>query len=169
MYAWTKLNRSTPVGPLTTASNETVSYPKEMAGRLQQQYKNVFSTPQLSKTEAVPISLQVPTDEDHQLLTNIKLEIRDIVASINNIKPDSVAGPDGLHARLLRNCRSELAKPLQQLWCKSLSEGEELKPGTVTPIHKGCSRGQARNYHPVVLTSHFIKIIGSSDNSLLNT
>ena len=33
-----------------------------------------------------------------------------------------------------------------------------LKTGNIVPIHKGGSRGEAKNYRPVALISHIIKI-----------
>ncbi|KAK3863769.1 hypothetical protein Pcinc_030491 [Petrolisthes cinctipes] len=70
--------------------------------------------------------------------------------------------PDGFHARLLRNCKEELAVPLplQILWTESLKTGTippALKTAIITPIHKGRNKGLLKNYRPVALTSHLIK------------
>ena len=51
--------------------------------------------------------------------------------------------------------------PLHMIWKKSLSRGEIpaiLKTANIVPIHKGGSKGEAKNYRPVALTSHIIKI-----------
>lgn len=55
----------------------------------------------------------------------------------------------------------ELAKPLQELWAKSLANDtvpNTLKTGIITLIHKGGSRGLPKQYRPVVLTSHIITV-----------
>ena len=35
----------------------------------------------------------------------------------------------------------------------------------VTPIYKGGSRGEAKNYRPVALTSHIVNVSNASDAS----
>lgn len=62
----------------------------------------------------------------------------------------------------LKKCKDELAVPLKIIAAKSLNTGKvppPLKKGIVTPIHKGGNKGLAKNYRPVVLTSHITKII----------
>merc|ERR1711888_508941 len=47
------------------------------------------------------------------------------------------------------------------IWRKSLSTGKIpsiLKTANIVPIHKGGSKGEAKNYRPVALTSHIVKI-----------
>ena len=51
--------------------------------------------------------------------------------------------------------------PLQLLYEASLKTGEtptDLKRAIITPIYKGGSRNLPKNYRPVALTSHLIKI-----------
>merc|ERR1712030_58428 len=60
-----------------------------------------------------------------------------------------------------KQCKRELSRPLYLIWKKSLSTGEIpniLKTANIVPIHKGGSKGEAKNYRPVALTSHIIKI-----------
>ena len=55
-----------------------------------------------------------------------------------------------------------IAHPLQLLYKASLKTGEiptELKRAIITPIYKGGSRNLPKNYRPVALTSHLIKIL----------
>ena len=62
---------------------------------------------------------------------------------------------------LLKTCREELSKPLHVLWRSSLDTGiipEELLLVQICPIHKGGSRSIPKNYRPVDLTSHLIKV-----------
>ena len=62
---------------------------------------------------------------------------------------------------LLKSCRTELNKPLYVLWRSSLDNSSipvELLLVLICPIHKGGSRSLPKNYRPVALTSHLIKI-----------
>ena len=55
-----------------------------------------------------------------------------------------------------------LAHPIQLLYKASLKTGEipiDLKRPIITPIYKGGSRNLPKNYRPVALTSHLIKIL----------
>lgn len=73
----------------------------------------------------------------------------------------SAAGPDGIPAVLMRQCAQTVSAPLQLLWRKSLDTGDipsQLKHGNITPIYKNGPRTEPKNYRPVALTSHVIKI-----------
>jgi hypothetical protein len=54
-----------------------------------------------------------------------------------------------------------LKRPLFLLWRSSLDAGiipTDLLLVLVSPVHKGGSRGAAKNYRPVALTSHIVKV-----------
>ena len=56
---------------------------------------------------------------------------------------------------------NELKRPLSILWQASLKHGQipsDLLLVLVSPVHKGGSRGVPKNYRPVALTSHLIKV-----------
>ena len=55
-----------------------------------------------------------------------------------------------------------LAHPLQLLYKASLKTSKipiDLKRATITPIYKGGNMNLNKNYRPVALTSHVIKIL----------
>ena len=61
----------------------------------------------------------------------------------------------------MKICRKELRKPLFIIWRASLQHGiipADLLLVLVSPVHKGGSRGAPKNYRPVALTSHLIKV-----------
>ena len=94
-------------------------------------------------------------------LTFIKLTEEDIVAACSELKTSSAAGADGVPASLLKNCRQELSRPLFILWRASLDQGlipADLLLVLISPVHKGGSRGLPKNYRPVALTSHIVKV-----------
>ena len=62
---------------------------------------------------------------------------------------------------LLKQCKRELSIPLYLIWRGSLDTGiipEELLLVLISPIFKGGNRSIPKNYRPVALTSHLIKI-----------
>jgi hypothetical protein len=86
-----------------------------------------------------------------------------MIEAIKELKAESAHGPDGFPSIVLKKCSSTLASPLCILWRKSLNSGYvpcSLKEATITPIFKGgsVSKGYAKNYRPIALTSHLIKI-----------
>ena len=75
---------------------------------------------------------------------------------------NSSRSPDEFPAILLIQCSKSLAHPLQLLCKASLKTGEipvDLKQTIITPIYKGGSRNLHKNYRPVALTSHLMKIL----------
>ena len=162
-YAKRKFKNMETVGPLVDESGKLVDNPREMAQILKEQYESVFSTPDCNMVVADPTLFftDLPGSRTHRL-SSITVSEEDIITAINKIAPDSAAGPDGFHAQLIKKCKHELATPLQILYSSQLQAGvvpDLLKVGLVTPIFKGGNKGLAKNYRPVVLTSHLIKIL----------
>ncbi|KAK4325495.1 hypothetical protein Pmani_003945 [Petrolisthes manimaculis] len=95
-----------------------------MADLLKSQYESVFSRPRTDRTTGDPLSLFDDRPNDQLTLSSINITKEDIVIAIDNIAPDSTAGPDGFHAQLLKKCKLELATPLQSLWSTSLENDD---------------------------------------------
>ena len=98
--------------------------------------------------------------EDLAML-DIEFTEDDIVAACSELKITSAAGADGVPASLLKDCKKELSKPLYLLWRASLDQGlipADLLLVLISPVHKGGSRGLPKNYRPVALTSHIVKV-----------
>ena len=148
------------IGPLFNSAKELITSPKKMAEILKNQYDAVFSVP-LEPMLAQSDIFSTNDTSEGPLLTDISFEPADIEDAIDELSASSAAGPDQFPALLLKQCKKDLSKPLYLIWKKSLSTGEIpniLKTGNIVPIHKGGSRGEAKNYRPVALTSHIIKI-----------
>ena len=149
----------TAIGPLLDSARKLVVCPSKMAEILRRQYDAVFSDP----IEPMMLSTDIfdKTDNENPVLLDISFEPADIEDAIDELSPNSAAGPDQFPAMLLKQCKKTLSKPLYLIWKKSLKTGEIpniLKKANIVPIHKGDSRGEAKNYRPVALTSHIIKI-----------
>ena len=152
-YAKRKAKIHTPVGPLKDSMGEIINTPAEMANTLSQQYKSAFSNPVVMSLNTS--NIPTPSIED------ITFSEADIVGAIDEVSNNAAPGPDGFPAIMLKNCKHELAKPLYLLWRKSLDSGEvpdELKLSNIIPIHKGGNKQAAKNYRPVALTSHLVKV-----------
>ena len=94
-------------------------------------------------------------------MLDLDFDEHQIAGVIDEISANSAAGPDGFPAIVLKKCKEELRKPIYLIWRRSLDDGDIpdiLKTSNITPIHKGGSRQLAKNYRPIALTSHLIKI-----------
>ena len=94
-------------------------------------------------------------------LCDISFTREDIEKACLQLSSSAAAGPDGVPAALLKSCRKQLSQPLYHLWRGSLDCGSipaETLLVIICPIHKGGSRSLPKQYRPVALTSHLIKI-----------
>ena len=103
------------------------------------------------------------TDESEEqgTISDIDFSVNDIKDAMGELDESSASGPDQFPSIILKKCREYLAEPIYLIWRISLDSSEipEIyKTANVAPIHKGGSKGEAKNYRPVALTSHIIKI-----------
>ena len=135
---------------------EMVTDPEKIADKFQDHFCSVFSNPenpnkQLPSYPAFPI--EYPMSDI--IITNEK-----IIKAVSKIHENS-SGPDGdIPARVLKECRFSLSKPLNLLFTKSYETGivpQFYKKQSVCPLHKKGSKVFASNYRPISITSHVIK------------
>ena len=148
------------VGPLINKDKKLVNDPLEMAEILSEQYSSVFSSP---KNEDTELNTLFPDHDTSDLpsLSQINFTDAQLADAMKDLAPNAAPGPDGFPAILLKKCSAALAPPLARIWKASFESGEipaVCKSATITPIHKGKSRAVAKNYRPVALTSHLIKV-----------
>lgn len=161
-YAASKSIVRARVGPLTDSDGRTVHEAQEVVEVLLRQYESAFSTPRKKHVIDSPEDFFRQIPDCTSQLTDIPLNRRDIEEAINEISNNSAAGPDHFPAVLLRHCATELSVPLLSLYKNSLQCGiipKPLKCARITPIHKGGSKMEAKNYRPVALTSHITKVL----------
>ena len=153
-----KFNKVKPaIGPLLDKNNQYIVENLDMANLLSAQYSSVFSTP---KDAPIDPNTLFDSEEDGDL-KDINFTPDDIKKAISDIAANAAPGPDGFPAILLRNCKEELAQPLHQIWRECLDLGitpPSLKFSRIIPIHKGDSTALPKNYRPVALTSHLVKL-----------
>jgi hypothetical protein len=165
-YANRKRTTTSKVGPLINKNQKYVEDPQEISELLNEQFKNSFTKPKPQwKIESIEDHFRIdPNDNntlDQNFLENFTFTKDDMVGAMSKIKENAAAGPDTWSAKFLKECKSTMARPLCILWRKSLDTGlipNKLKETNITPIFKGGDRSMAKNYRPVALTSHLIKI-----------
>ena len=152
---------TTGIGPLIDAAGSVVSTACEMAGMLSTQYTSVFSKPKnpLQRPEDIFPDRDIP--QGTPSLCDIEFTTTDIESAIDTLSANSAPGPDRFPAILLKICKKQLSTPLVHMWRASMDAGiipGVLKTATIIPIFKGGNHGTPKNYRPIALTSHVIKI-----------
>ena len=136
--------------------------PDFAAAELARQYSSVFVQPRPEwVVNNVKEFFKHSDEESNQVLTDIKFTEEDIEAACAELNSSSAPGADGIPTSFLKTCRRELRRPLYILWRASLDQGlipEDLLLVLISPVHKGGSRGIPKNYRPVALTSHIVKV-----------
>ena len=147
------------IGPLIDSTKRLVTAPLEMAEMLSNQYSSVFSTPRNHDLSWQAIFEE--TEPSEPGIQDIHYTDNELENAMGELSANAAPGPDGFPAVLLKRCRGALAPPLATIWRNSVSTGDipdVCKSATITPIHKGKSRAIPKNYRPVALTSHLIKV-----------
>ena len=148
------------IGPLIDSAKQLISAPRAIAEILSEQYSSVFSSPRHGR-----ISIDELFPENESLtspnISTINFTDLELADAMDELASNAAPGPDGFPAILLKKCSAALSPPLARIWRTSLNSGEIpsiCKSATITPIHKGKSRAVPKNYRPVALTSHLIKV-----------
>ena len=85
----------------------------------------------------------------------ITVDPNGVLKLLNNLKIHKAPGPDGLSARVLKECSSEIAPILALIYNETLAQGtvpDDWRQGNVAPIFKKGEKYDAANYRPVSLT-----------------
>ena len=152
---------SSDIGPFFDNKGDVVINPSTITEMLKTQYESVYSSPLPDKIVSSPQEFFSENVTPVQL-DNVQIDREDIMDAIDQLNPHSAAGPDGVHAIVLKRCKRSLAEPLQFLFRSFLETGtipSILKEAFVIPIHKGGARSSPANFRPVSLTSHVIKTL----------
>ena len=134
-----------------------------MAENIGEQYETTWSEPIEALEDAEKMFPEGETDEaaEKETIRDTDFSINDIKDAMGELDEKSASGPDQFPSFILKKCREYLAKPIYLIRRISLDRSETpgiYKTANVAPIHKGGSKGKAKNYRPVALTSHVIKI-----------
>ena len=133
-------------------NNIVAKTPTKKAELFNSYFSSVFQ-PSTSKTNDTADSRisRLPTDLQ---LSDITLDVEEVINSLTNLDVSKAGGPDGIPARLLKECSRQIAPSLCSLFNDSLRSGHipsEWKSADVTPVHKKNSKNEAANYRPISL------------------
>ena len=130
--------------------------------------KDIFvSKSTIDNSGKVPILLSNYADKP---LNSVKIRKKIIESKLKHLKMSKATGPDGIPARILRECAHSLAKPLSGLFYLSLSVGvvpHDWKCANVVPIYKSDGKSNPCNYRPISLLSIISKVMESIVNDRL--
>ena len=146
------------VGPLKTATGETVTSSDQMASILNKYFSTVFTT----ETDAV-----TPTAGDragNSRVSTVRITEHEIKKKIMKLRASAAAGPDEIGPRVLQELVNEVSAPLTEIYRSSLATGdvpEDWRQANVTPIYKKGAKSDPGNYRPVSLTSVCCKVLES--------
>jgi hypothetical protein len=127
---------------------------KTKANILNRQYQSVFTQ---EDTRSIP----TPDGNPYPSMPEIFIEEAGVRKLLQQINPSKAPGPDGIPARVLKECADELAPLMTMLFNKTLMEGKipmDWKSANITAIFKKGDRNLASNYRPVSLTSLCCKL-----------
>ena len=85
----------------------------------------------------------------------ITVEPKGVLKLLNGLKIHKTPGPNGLDARVLKECSSEIAPLLAFIYNESLAQGtvpDDWRQANVAPVYKKGEKYDAANYRPVSLT-----------------
>ena len=94
--------------------------------------------------------------------SQIQVSVDDVTKQLTGLDTSKACGPDGISARLLKECSQQIAPSLCGIFNQSLSSGQiptEGKSADITPIHKKDSKEPAENYRPISLLPIVSKVL----------
>jgi hypothetical protein len=160
-FAKSRQTTRAKVGPfIDSATKKPNPSPAFAAEELRRQYDSVFNPPR-PEWLVRDVKSHFSVTDDPSALQDIDFTEEDIEKACAELKSSSAGGADGVPAVFLKTCQVQLAKPLYHLWRGSLDHGlipEDLLLVIICPVFKGGSRGIPKNYRPVALTSHIVKV-----------
>ena len=126
--------------------------PKHQAELFNEYFEGQFSDPS---------NYDIDFDYSNDSVNDIEFSTSRIRKILNDIDVNKAAGPDGIHGKVLKNCRDSIAYPLSCLFRISYNTGHipaEWKLANVVPVHKKGPKTSVENYRPISLTSLVMKV-----------
>ena len=120
---------------------------------------NEYFEDQFSGPSNYDIELEIDYSNDSD--NDIDFSTTRIRKILKNINVNKAPGPDGIHGKVLKNCRESLAYPLSLLFTISYNIGQipsEWKTANVVPVHKKGTKASVENYRPISLTCLIMKV-----------
>ena len=103
----------------------------------------------------------VDIDYSNDMVNDIDFSTSRIRKILKDVNVNKSAGPDGIHGKVLKNCREGIVYPLAIIFKISYNMGQipaEWKLANVVPVHKKGPKTAVENYRPISLTSLVMKV-----------
>ena len=143
----------------STRIPDTVNYHGRFRNNSRDQAElfNEYFEDQFSSASCYDIDI----DYSNDFLNDIDFSISRVRKILKDVDVNKSAGPDGIHGKILKNCRESIAYPLSYIFKISYNIGQipsEWKLANVVPVHKKGSKTSVENYRPISLTSLVMKV-----------
>ena len=128
---------------------------QETANEFNKAFQSVFVQEDTSNLPDFRINRETPIIEE------IEVTVSMVDTLLKSTNANKAMGPDDIHPRLLKECHSELAKPITVIIGESLRTGMVptlWKMAKVCPVYKKGDKANPLNYRPVSLTCIICKI-----------
>ncbi|CAM5084504.1 unnamed protein product, partial [Eretmochelys imbricata] len=149
-----------PVGPLDNQDTKgALKDDKVIAEKLNEFFTSVFTAEDVREIPKPEPSFVGDKSEE---LSQIEVSLEEILELIEKFNTNKSPGPDGIHPRVLKELKCEIAELLtmvSNLSFKSASVPNDWKIANITPIFKKGSRGDPGNYRLVSLSSISGKLV----------
>ncbi|KAG6933041.1 hypothetical protein G0U57_020115, partial [Chelydra serpentina] len=149
-----------PVGPLDDRDTKgALKDDKVIAEKLNEFFALVFIAEDIREIPKPEPSFVGDKSEE---LSQIEVSLEEVLKLIDKLNCNKSPGPDGIHPRVLKELKCEIAELFTRvcnLSFKLASVPNDWKIANVMPIFKRGSRGDPGNYRPVSLTSVLGKVV----------
>ena len=130
---------------------------KDIVEILNDNFSKVFTTETTFRGEEEEEARTNPVNE----MQDIVVTKRDIENIITKLDANKSMLPDGVHGKVLKECKEQLMDPILDIIKSSIESGQvprEWKRANIVPIYKNGCKMEPLNYRPVSLTSILCKI-----------
>ncbi|CAM4382079.1 unnamed protein product [Lepidochelys olivacea] len=162
-----------PVGPLDDRDMKgALKDDKVIAEKLNEFFASVFTAEDSVFTaedvREIPKCEPSFVGDKSEELSQIEVSLEEVLELIEKLNSNKSLGPDGIHPRVLKDLKCEIAELLTMvcnLSFKSATVPNDCKTANVMPMFKKGSRGDPGNYRPVSLTSVPGKLVETTVNN----
>ena len=158
-FKYANRHRKTCSSPniLIDSNDNLCTDPESVVNALQDQFCSVFTVPKpnhnVFETQSPP-SISMP-------LADFTVTEKEIESAIGEIKSQSACPQNCIPALILKKCKHSLSTPLKMFFQKSFDMGlvpKMYKTQQVIPIFKTSMKNDPKNWRPICITSHIIKV-----------